>query len=122
MRRRQFDRRRTTGYVRPSCRLIERVKSACRVHERSTRVDADRDTEGFGDFLLAGAELLRCRAVNGDTTVAAQADRDRKCDKLPSLGIKVSRLRAGAAERGIALDSIAESLPISPTRARIWFR
>ena len=43
-------------------------------------------------------------------------------DKLPSLGIKVSRLRAGAAERGIALDSIAESLPISPTRARIWFR
>jgi hypothetical protein len=97
--------------------------SSVRVEYTScARIDTDADAEGFGDFLLAGAELSGRRGVNTDTAVAAQADRGRKRDRLARLGIKMTCLRAGAAERHTGLTVSGLSLPISSTRARIWFR
>src|SRR5215467_2302217 len=75
---------------------------------RPRRLDAD--AQGFGNFVLAGTELLRGRRVNGNTAVAAQGDRHGKRNQFAGLGVKMSRLRAGTAERHIALDSVRREL------------
>ena len=79
----------TTAFAaKVSSGLIECVERASRVDKRRSGVDADSDAKRLGDFLLSGAELLRCRSVDGDTAVAAQADRHGKRDELARLCIR----------------------------------
>jgi len=101
--------------VRPFCRerssrRFERVECAGRVHQGCAGIDADADTRCVSDLLPGGAELLCCRGMNGDTAVAAQRDRDGKRDQFAGLGVKMSGLRTGTAQRCVTLDGVRREL------------
>jgi hypothetical protein len=70
---------------------VKGVQDARRVHQCRAGIGADRDAQGFDDFLLGGAVLDGGGSVDGDAAVASQTVGHGERDQFTRLGVELAR-------------------------------